>query len=149
MDTIFRNGTPLQIPRKISYHVPTMPILESNLFEDKLNEKFQDIDSEEFKMYKEAIMDEYCMNDKANWEIVGKPKFKILRRGKGIYSSVELEVMELIGGNEAQPEEIIRILLGILVDRDVSRLKDMLNAQSLSGTPIEMVIMHFLKVTIG
>ena len=39
--------------------------------------------------------EEYILNKKASWEIVGKPKFKFTRRASKL-NDVEKKVMELI-----------------------------------------------------
>ena len=45
-------------------------------------------------------------------------------------------------GGEALPEDIIRILKEILIDKDVIAMSDVIR----DGTPLENIIAHFLKV---
>ena len=143
MATVTRGGVKIQVPRRVSHHIPVMPIMDGELFQERLRVHFDDIDSEEFQMYKNALIDEYCLNPKAPWEIVGKPKFKLLRQASSVPTPVELKVLELLGGTEALPEEILRILKGILVESDLILIKDMLR----DGTPVEKIIKHFLQVS--
>ena len=103
---VTRNGTKMQIPRKLSHHIPQMPIWSSEAFQEKVHtithhfevglvylhlhmrlsfvwffffeenifwdfvtvshiskesQKFHDIDSEEFQLYKHALEEEYKM----------------------------------------------------------------------------------------
>jgi hypothetical protein len=143
MVTVQRNGIQMQIPRKLSHHIPTVPIADSDDCIVKDVVKFYDIDSDEFQLYKHAVEEEYCLNRKAAWEIVGKPKFSLSRRSNEAPSAVELRLMELLQGSEAMPEEILRILKEILVESDVRRLVDMIQ----DGTAVERVIKYFLKVS--
>ena len=132
----------MQIPRRLSHHVPTVPIKDSEQFVEVFKVKFCDLDSDEFQMYKRATEDEYCLNKNVKWEIVGKPKFSFKRSGKGLPTDVEIKLIELLQGNEALPEEIIKLLLQILTDDNVYQINEMVR----DGTPLENIIKYFLKV---
>ena len=144
MVMVHRNGVPMTIPRKLSHHVPTVPIKDTDDFQEKLLVKFHDTDSDEFQLYKVAVEEEYRLQ-KAAWEVVGKPKMKLRGQGSGALSAVEARLLELLQGAEATPEEILRILRGILVAADVKRMEEMLQ----QGEGPEKVIKHFLKVRGG
>ena len=58
MVTVHRNGVQMQIPRKLSHHIPVMPIWESTNFIDTISLKFYDLNSDEFQIYKQVRMDE-------------------------------------------------------------------------------------------
>ena len=75
MVQVHRSGSIVSIPRKLSHHVPVVPIIDSLDHEMKVTTIFADIDSEEYQLYKRAKVDEYCIVERANWEIVGKQKF--------------------------------------------------------------------------
>ena len=76
MVQVHRSGSIVSIPRKLSHHVPRVPIIESQDFEKKLNVDFHSMDSEEFKLYKTANVEEYNLVRSADFEIVGKPKLQ-------------------------------------------------------------------------
>ena len=54
MITVHRSGSIVSIPKRLSHHVPTVPIIESVAFENKIKVTFHDIDAEEFQIYKLA-----------------------------------------------------------------------------------------------
>ena len=77
---VTRNGTKMQIPRKLSHHIPSMPIWSTDAFQEKVpqfcskwlvqgvvllycnsqeRQKFDDIESEDFQLYKRAVEEEY------------------------------------------------------------------------------------------
>ena len=82
MVQVHRSGSTVSIPRKLSHHVPIVPIIESQDYEKKLNLEFQSMDSEEFQLYKTANVEQYNLVKSANFEIVGKPKFPPKKKAK-------------------------------------------------------------------
>ena len=62
MVTVQRNGVSMQIPRKLSHHIPVMPIWISNNFIDTISLKFYDLNSDEFQIYKQVRTDDKHMS---------------------------------------------------------------------------------------
>ena len=58
MVTVQRNGVSMQIPRKLSHHIPVMPIWESVNFIDTISINYHDLNSDEFQIYKQVWTDE-------------------------------------------------------------------------------------------
>ena len=54
MVTVQRNGVSMQIPRKLSHHIPVIPIWQSTNFIDTISLKFFDLNSDEFQIYKQV-----------------------------------------------------------------------------------------------
>ena len=52
--TVHRRGSVITIPKKLSHHIPVMPIWESTNFSETITTKYHDIDSEDFQIYKQA-----------------------------------------------------------------------------------------------
>ena len=72
MIQVHRSGSIVSIPKKLSHHVPRIPILESQDYDRKVNMNFHDINSEEFQLYKTASVEEYNLHSSVDFEIVGK-----------------------------------------------------------------------------
>ena len=117
MVTVHRSGSILSIPRRLSHHVPTVPIIESEAFENRIVVKFHDIDSDEFQIDKKATVEEYSLV-KAEMEIVGKQKFPFQKKSKNL-TPVEQKVLELLKGCDFSPDEIIKILQQVLTDENL------------------------------
>ena len=95
MVQVHRSGSVVSIPRKLSHHVPRVPIIESQDYEKKLNVDFHSLDSEEFKLYKTANVEEYNLIGSANFEIVGKPKRQPKKKSKNLTDDEVDEVSNL------------------------------------------------------
>ena len=139
MVNVHRRGSIVQIPRRLSFHVPTVPILDSESLENKLNVKFHDIDSDEFQMYKTASEEEYGLSV-AEVEIVGQQKFKVKKKSKN-QTEVEKKVLFLLKGSEVSTSEMIKILQSILSFENLEQMKNMLE----NGKKPEEVIEYFLE----
>ena len=70
MITVHRSGSIVSIPKRLSHHVPTVPIIESVAFENKIKVTFHDIDAEEFQIYKFASEEEYKLGQQNNLTVL-------------------------------------------------------------------------------
>ena len=59
MVQVHRSGSTVSIPRRLSHHVPVVPIIDSQEFEQKLAIQFHDLDYQDFQLYKSAEEDLY------------------------------------------------------------------------------------------
>ena len=89
MSTVMRFGTLMQIPRRLSHHVPRVPILETDSYVEKtpwryflgnannisthVVSRWFNIEMDEFQLYKLAHLEVYSISEVAKMEIVGNP----------------------------------------------------------------------------
>ena len=89
MSTVMRFGTLMQIPRRLSHHVPRVPILETDSYVEKTPWRYFlgsannistqvvfrwfSIEMDEFQLYKLAHLEVYSISEVAKMEIVGNP----------------------------------------------------------------------------
>ena len=85
MITVMRFGSMMQIPRRLSHHVPRVPILETDNYVEKTPwrckthtifllfhfSRWFNIDMDEFQLYKLAHLEVYSISEVAKIEIVG------------------------------------------------------------------------------
>ena len=69
MVQVHRSGSIVSIPRRLSHHVPTVPIIDSQDYERKESVKYFSMEAEEFQLYKVALVDQYQMVERAEWEV--------------------------------------------------------------------------------
>ena len=109
MVQVHRSGSIVSIPRKLSHHVPIVPIIESQDFEKKLNVDYHSMDSEEFKLYKTANVEEYNLINSADFEIVGKPKLQPKKKSKNPTEDDVDDLSQKLGAKSLElMEEILR-----------------------------------------
>ena len=70
MVTVMRTGTVFQIPKKLSHHVPRVPILDTSTFFEKTPWKWYNIDMDQFQLYKKAETLIYSISEVAAMNIV-------------------------------------------------------------------------------
>ena len=141
MVQVHRSGSIVSIPRKLSHHVPVVPIIDCQDHEFKITTHWADIDSEEYQLYKTASCEEYSLVERAHWEIVGKQKFPIRNKSQQL-SAVELKVLEILHGEVATSDEILKILEEILTEENVKEMNEMIEHSNLS---LDDVVKHFMK----
>ena len=86
MATVMGFCTMMQIPRRLSHHVPRVPILETDNYvcrKDSLEvrstlfcfyfSRWFNIDMDEYQLYKMAHLEVYSISEVAKMEIVGDP----------------------------------------------------------------------------
>ena len=107
MVQVHRSGSIVSIPRKLSHHVPIVPIIDSQEFEHKLKVHYDDFESEDFQFYKTASVDEHKLINKVEVQVVGRDDKK---KKSDQLSAVEAKVIELLQGKLGSADEIISIL---------------------------------------
>ena len=134
MVTINRLGSMMQIPRKLSHHVPRVPILDSEDFVER-TQKFFSLDMDEFQLYKMAQVEEYSVSEVAAMEVVGMEVV-----GGGGLSLANFRAHKLyIDGKEVTKEQMLEILKAVMGKKSVEELERMLA----EGWSIEQLIEHF------
>jgi len=129
MATVMRFGTTMQIPRRLSHHVPRVPILETDNYVDKTPWRWFHIDMDEFQLYKLAHLEVYSITEVAKMEIVGDPNGSNLNR----FSLANMKGHKLFQDGQALTEEelmeILKSSLGSKSLDDMDRLltKDKMN----------------------
>ena len=139
MVQVHRSGSIVSIPRRLSHHVPTVPIIEAEDLENKVSTKFFDLESEEFQLYKTADVCEYNLV-KADTDIVGKQKFPFQKKSRN-FSEVEQKLLDLLEGRDASSEELLHLLKDILSEENLTLMEEMKN----NGNAIEKIIAYFLE----
>ena len=110
MVTVHRSGSIVSIPRRLSHHVPTVLIIESEAFENRI------------------VV--------AEMEIVGKQTFPFQKKSKTL-TPVEQKVLELLKGRDVFPDEMINILQQVLTDENLKQMKEMIERGMMLGEIIK------------
>ena len=141
MVQVHRSGSTVSIPRRLSHHVPVVPIIDSQEFEQKLAIQFHDLDYQDFQLYKSAEEDLYHLVDKVNCEVVGRQKFSFRNKSRQL-TDVELKVSEILQDRDGTAEEIIKIFRNILKEENVQELEQMISYNSKNS---DEVVTHFFQ----
>ena len=108
MVTVMRTGTVFQIPKKLSHHVPRVPILDTSAYFEKTPWKWYHLDMEQFQLYKKAETLIYSISEVAAINIVSNSDaqvcqtftienmkmHKLLLDGKMLTEEQELNVLK-------------------------------------------------------
>ena len=142
MVQVHRSGSSVSIPRRLSHHVPVVPIIDSQEFEQKLTIQFHDPASEDFQLYKSAEESLYQLVDRVNCNIVGKQKFSFRNRKSRQLTDVELKVMEILKDRDATAEDIIEIFRKILIEENIDQMERIISDSSKNS---DEIVTHFFQ----
>ena len=138
-----RSGSSVSIPRRLSHHVPVVPIIDSQEFEQKLTIQFHDPASDDFQLYKSAEESLYQLVDRVDCDIVGKQKFSFRNRKSRQLTDVELKVMEILKDrDDATAEDIIEIFRKILVEENIDQMEQIISDSSKNS---DEIVAHFFQ----
>ena len=142
MVQVHRSGSSVSIPRRLSHHVPVVPIIDSQEFEQKLTIQFHDPASEDFQLYKSAEESLYQLVDRVNCDIVGKQKFSFKNRKSHQLTDVELKVMEMLRDRDVTAEDIIEVFRKILTEENIDQMERMISDSSKNS---DEIVTHFFQ----
>ena len=142
MVQVHRSGSSVSIPRRLSHHVPVVPIIDSQEFEQKLTIQFHDPGSDDFQLYKSAEESLYQLVDRVNCDIVGKQKFSFRNRKSRQLTDVELKVMEILKDRDATAEDIIEIFRKILIEENIDQMEQIISDSSKNS---DEIVTHFFQ----
>ena len=142
MVQVHRSGSSVSIPRRLSHHVPVVPIIDSQEFEQKLTIQFHDPSSEDFQLYKSAEESLYQLEDRVNCDIVGKQKFSFKNRKSRQLTDVEHKVMEILQDRDVTAEEVIEIFRNILTEENIDQMDQIISDSSKNS---DEIVTHFFQ----
>ena len=137
MSTVMRFGTLMQIPRRLSHHVPRVPILETDSYVEKTPWRYFlgnannistqvvfrwfNIEMDEFQLYKLAHLEVYSISEVAKMDIVVVPNgsnlslanmkgHKLFQDGRALTEEELMDILKSTLGSKSL-DEMDRLLM--------------------------------------
>merc|ERR1712226_1639826 len=128
MEEVIRNGKPVMVPRKISDHIPTVPIHSVDRFMLwEWNENLG-LEDEELQIYKTPVCDIYELH-RPRWEFFGKMDFR------------KMMLLSLDGNAWMNGQQRFEMMKGLLSEKDQKKMEKMLAM----GYSHDEVVTHFME----
>merc|ERR1712215_199466 len=128
MEEIVRNGKLTMVPRKISDHIPTVPIHSVDRFLLwEWNENLG-LEDEDLQIYKTPVCDIYELH-RHRWEFFGKMDFR------------KMMLLSLDGNAWMNGQQKLEMMMGLVSEKDQKKMQKMLDM----GYSADEVVNHFME----
>merc|ERR1712002_1181559 len=128
MEEIIRNGKLTMVPRKISDHIPAVPIHSVDRFiATEWNENLG-LEDEELQIYKTPICEIYELH-RHRWEFFGKMDFR------------KMMLLSLDGNAWMNGQQKLEMMMGLVSEKDQKKMEKMLDM----GYSADEVVNHFME----